>query len=98
MFILQNLYELLGKASFIQNMFRPLIHHLGNDSDQDSDKEPPPPAKVVDKPLARTGKRDASGTAPSEARGASTGGRGRGERRGGFAGNDGGRSKILLTL
>ena len=53
---------------------------------------------MVDKPLPRTGKRDASGTAPSEARGAATGGRGRGERRGGFSGNDGGRSEILLTL
>ena len=28
MFILQNLYELLGKASFIQNMLCSLIHHL----------------------------------------------------------------------
>ena len=63
----------------------------GNDSDQDSDKEPAPPPKVADKPVARTGKRDASGSAPSEARGAGAGGRGRGERRGGFTGNDGGR-------
>lgn len=53
---------------------------------------------MVDKPLPRTGKRDASGTAPSEARGAGTAGRGRGERRGGFSGNDGGTSEILLTL
>ena len=53
---------------------------------------------MVDKPLSRTGKRDAPGTAPSEARGAGTGGRGRGERRGGFSGNDGGRSEIPLTL
>ncbi|KAL6713347.1 hypothetical protein ACLMJK_008812 [Lecanora helva] len=65
-----------------------LYELLGNDSDQDSDKEPAPPTKVIDKPVPRTGKRDASGTAPSEARGGAARG-GRGGRRGDASGNDG---------
>ncbi|KAL9096542.1 MAG: hypothetical protein Q9163_006430 [Psora crenata] len=58
-----------------------------NDSDQDSDKEPALPVKVAEKPIARTGKRDASANAPSEARAAQAGGE-RGGRRRGYTGND----------
>ena len=48
-----------------------------------------PPTKVADKPVARSGKRDASGTAPSEARGGAGSERGgRGGRRGGAQGNE----------
>lgn len=71
-----------------------LYELLGNDSDQDSDKEPAPPTKVTDKPVARHGKRDAPASAPSEARGGGAGGErggraGRARGRGGFSGNDG---------
>ena len=67
---------------------------LGNDSDQDSDREAPPPTIVKDKPTARSGKRDGSGNAPSESRGAAAGGErgGRGGRRGGNSGSEGGRT------
>ncbi|KAI9703689.1 MAG: hypothetical protein M1836_007459 [Candelina mexicana] len=66
---------------------------LGNDPDEDSDKEPEPPTKVADKPSARTGKRNAP-DAPHTARGGTSGvgergGRGgRGESRGGFTGSE----------
>ncbi|KAL9135840.1 MAG: hypothetical protein Q9175_002960 [Cornicularia normoerica] len=71
-----------------------LYELLGNDSDQDSDKEPAPPLEVADKPVARHGKRDAPATAPSEARGRAAGGErggraGRSRGRGAFSGNDG---------
>ena len=62
---------------------------LGNDSDQDSDKEPPPPTKVADKPIPRTGTRAAPGVR-QERGGAAGGERGRRAPRGGFAGNEGG--------
>lgn len=73
--------------------------HAGNDSDQDSDKEPAPPTKVVDKPVARSGKRDAPASGPSETRGGAAAGRGRGGRgRGGSGGNDGGLSLLLYQV
>lgn len=56
---------------------------LGNDPDQDSDREPEPPTKAIDKPVARAGKRDAprDGAAPAR--------RGNDERRrGGFSDQD----------
>lgn len=62
-----------------------LTLHLGNTSDQDSDREPEPPPAVADKPVNRSGKRDAPKEAPSEARG---GRGGRGGRRGGFTGSE----------
>lgn len=70
-----------------------LISSIGNDHDEDSDKEPEPAPKVIDKPTARTSKRNAPDTAPNEARGAAIGGDrgdrgGRGGRRGGYGGND----------
>ncbi|KAL8954502.1 MAG: hypothetical protein Q9183_007085, partial [Haloplaca sp. 2 TL-2023] len=67
-----------------------LYELLGNDSDQDSDKEPSPPTKVADKPTARQGKRNAPDVAPTEPRGAGAGSDrgGRGGRRGGFTGSD----------
>lgn len=50
-----------------------LYELLGNDHDEDSDKEPEPPPKVVDKPVARTSKRNAPDTTPSESRGGHSG-------------------------
>ncbi|KAL8691258.1 MAG: hypothetical protein Q9218_003479 [Villophora microphyllina] len=67
-----------------------LFELLGNDHDEDSDKEPEPPTKVADKPVGRAGKRNGPDAAPTEPRGGASGGDrgGRGGRRGGFAGND----------
>ncbi|RMD44853.1 hypothetical protein DV735_g332, partial [Chaetothyriales sp. CBS 134920] len=75
--------------SFIPN-FRlpPSTSAGGNTSDQDSDREPEPPTKAVDKPAARHGKRDAPKEAPTEP---ASGTRGRGHgghRSGGFTGNE----------
>jgi len=64
-----------------------LYELLGNDHDEDSDKEPEPPVKVVDKPLARTSKRNAPAEAPASKAPAPAAGRG--GRRGGFSGNEG---------
>ncbi|KAK5173736.1 uncharacterized protein LTR77_002417 [Saxophila tyrrhenica] len=60
---------------------------LGNDPELDPDREPEPPTKVIDKPVARTGKRNAgaegpSGDAPRPAAG------GRGGRHAQFARGD----------
>jgi hypothetical protein len=70
----------------------PANQRTGNDHDEDSDKEPEPPTKVVDKPIARTSKRNAPDAPPSESRGGAIGGDrgGRGGRRGGFSGNEDG--------
>jgi len=66
-----------------------LFELLGNDHDEDSDKEPEPPTKTVDKPLARTSKRNAPDVAPGGASERTGGDRGgRGGRRGGFTGNE----------
>jgi len=64
-----------------------LYELLGNTHDEDSDKEPEPPVKAVDKPQARTAKRNAPAEAPVSR--APAGGEGRGGRRGGFTGNEG---------
>jgi hypothetical protein len=65
----------------------------GNTSDQDSDREPEPPTKTIDKATARHGKRDAPATAPAESTG--VGARGRGGRRGGgFSGSEAGNEEI----
>lgn len=64
-----------------------LYELLGNDHDQDSDKEPEPPVKVIDKTPARNTKRNAPAEAPASK--APAGGEGRGTRRGGFQGNEG---------
>ena len=79
----------------------------GNTSDQDSDREPEPPTKTVDKKDARSGKRDAPKEAPApptdRAAPAPRGGRG-GGRGGGFNDNETGtytqdrHRKMLLTL
>lgn len=63
-----------------------LTQDPGNDHDQDSDKEPEPPVKTVDKPVARAGKRDAPKEAPGAAAATTTGGprRDAGQRTGGF--------------
>lgn len=61
-----------------------LYELLGNNHDEDSDKEPEPPVKVIDKTPARTTKRNATGEAP-----ASKAPAGSGTRRGGFSGNEG---------
>jgi len=62
-----------------------LYELLGNDHDEDSDKEPEPPVKVVDKTPARTDKRSQPREAPATPAGAEGG---RGGRRGGFSGNE----------
>ncbi|KAF4624069.1 hypothetical protein G7Y89_g14104 [Cudoniella acicularis] len=64
-----------------------LYELLGNDHDEDSDKEPEPPVKVIDKTPARTIKRNATGEAPASK--AAGGSDNRGARRGGFGGNEG---------
>jgi len=64
-----------------------LYELLGNNHDEDSDKEPEPPVKVVDKTPARTTKRNATGDAPASRAPASSDTRG--GRRGGFNGNEG---------
>lgn len=65
----------------------------GNTSDQDSDREPEPPTKAIDKSVPRHGKRDApkEPAAPAADRGsvAPRGGRG-GHRGGGFNDNESG--------
>lgn len=60
----------------------------GNDHEYDSDREPAPPTKTVDRPAARHGKRDAPKEAPSAPPAAPRAG-GRGGR-GGRGGNDDG--------
>lgn len=61
-----------------------LYELLGNDHDEDSDKEPQPPTKAIDKTLPRSTKK----VAPEQpARGGAAGGRG--GRRGGYSGNEG---------
>lgn len=61
-----------------------LYELLGNDPDQDSDKEPEPPVKVIDKTPARTTKRNAPSEAPAPKPHA---GSGRGARQ--YQGNEG---------
>ncbi|KIV88163.1 hypothetical protein PV10_09084 [Exophiala mesophila] len=64
-----------------------LYELLGNTSDQDSDREPEPPTKAIDKTAPRSGKRDAPKAAPAAP--TEVAGRGRGGRRGGgFSGNE----------
>jgi len=62
-----------------------LYELLGNDHDEDSDKEPEPPVKVIDKTPARTTKRNA----PAEAPASKAPTEGRSARRGGYQGNEG---------
>lgn len=59
---------------------------LGNDPEEDSDREPEPPTKVKDKPVARSGKRDASDAPPARASGTTSATEGRGGSRGGRGG------------
>lgn len=77
-----------------------LAIYLGNDHDEDSDKEPEPPTKVADKPLGRSSKRDAPDVRPGGAQAERVGGDrgGRGGRRGGFTGSEDGRSMKITTL
>jgi len=53
-----------------------LYELLGNDPELDPDREPEPPTKAIDKPVARTGKRNAGAEGPAGGAGASAGGRG----------------------
>ena len=72
-----------------------LIALIGNDHDEDSDKEPEPPVKVVDKPIGRSSKRNNPDVAPgglSERNAAGADRGGRGGRRGGFTGSEDGMS------
>jgi len=59
---------------------------LGNDPDQDSDREPEPPTKAIDKPVTRAGKRSGPEAAPARAQYSDRGGRG--GRRGDRSGNE----------
>lgn len=63
---------------------------IGNTHDEDSDKEPEPPVKVIDKTPARTTKRNA----PAEAPAAKAPADNRSARRGGYQGNEGGKFYI----
>lgn len=61
----------------------------GNDPELDSDREPEPPTKTIDKPAARHGKRDAPREAPAAPATAPTAPRGGARGRGGRGnGND----------
>lgn len=66
-----------------------LYELLGNTHDEDSDKEPEPPVKVIDKTPARNTKRNAPAEAPASSAPAANSGNARGGRRGGYTGNDG---------
>ena len=48
----------------------PLTSHAGNDPELDPNREPEPPTKAIDKPTARTGKRNAPTEAPARSAGA----------------------------
>ena len=61
----------------------------GNDPEEDSDREPEPPTRAVEKPLPRSTKRDAPDV--PHARGSGGEGRGRGGRGGRGGGRGGGR-------
>lgn len=63
-----------------------LYELLGNTHDEDSDKEPEPPVKVIDKTPARTTKRNAPAEAPASKNSAAYEGRAANGRR---SGNDG---------
>lgn len=70
----------------------------GNTSDQDSDREPEPPTKTIDKPTARLGKRDAPASAPADSTSVGArGGRG-GRRGGGFSGSEAGNWKYDVKM
>lgn len=66
-----------------------LYELLGNDPELDSDREPEPPTKAIDKPAARHGKRDAPKEAPAAAAPAAPRGGARGGRGGREGGNEG---------
>lgn len=77
-----------------------LIKRSGNDSDQDSDREPDVmPKKTADKPTARSGKRDAGPEAPAApALGDSSSNRGpRNPRRGPRGANEGGMKEFTMA-
>lgn len=73
-----------------------LYELLGNEAEEDSDREAPAPTKTVDRPVARSGKRDAPKSAPTEPAGGSRGGRG--ARRGDLGGNEAGTISQLDVL
>jgi plasminogen activator inhibitor 1 RNA-binding protein len=76
-------YDEVNKKSTKQDTR--LTRNIGNTHDEDSDKEPEPPVKVVDKTPARTTKRNAPAEAPASKAPVTDG---RGARRPG--GNEGG--------
>jgi hypothetical protein len=81
----------------ITSSSNPLLE-TGNDHEYDSDREPAPPTKTVDRPAARHGKREAPKEAPAAAPAAAAprgGGRG---GRGGRGGNDDGSFTFLFYL
>lgn len=62
------------------------LHHtkftLGNDPEQDPDREPEPPTKIADKPVQRSGKRNVLDQAQAAPARGDSSERGRGGRRG----------------
>lgn len=69
--------EAFGKADKMSVVAsKNLYELLGNTHDEDSDREPEPPVKVIDKTPARTTKRNAPAEAPSSKAPESAGGRG----------------------
>jgi plasminogen activator inhibitor 1 RNA-binding protein len=64
------------------------MRSIGNDHDQDPDREPEPPTRAIDKPVARSGKRDAGPQAPSESTGSRGGRGGRGGARSNETGSE----------
>ena len=78
----QNPFDLLGMSLTQANPRDALTAdptNAGNDPELDPDREPEPPTKALDKPVPRSGKRNAGGEAPAGRGGA----RGRGGTRGG---------------
>src|SRR5690625_3775136 len=86
------------ESSYLCICFLFSFFFLGNDPEEDSDREPDPPTKAIDKPTNRYGKRDAPKAAPEPPVTATRGGgAGRG-RRGGFTGNEEGKVFSFVCL
>lgn len=77
----------MSSTCFRTLTFLLLPRNTGNDPEQDSDQEPEPPVKVVDRTAPRRGKRD--GPAEPQATAAPSTRGGRGGRR--LSGNEGGK-------
>lgn len=67
---------------------------VGNDPEQDPDREPEPPTRAIDKPVQRAGKRNTGAEGPGEG-GARPRGGGRGGRHDAFTGSEQGMASLL---